>query len=105
MSEDENWRSATAYDYIDELTPSELAWEFLRRNPDYRQSYDELLSTGRLTDEAARQFAQQWGLRFRSRPQGNGSHPADLLDPASRPGHDPARSRTNAVRRFSSDRR
>ena len=42
MSEDESWRSEAAYDYIDKLTPGDLAWEFLRRNPDYRQSYQEL---------------------------------------------------------------
>ena len=35
MSEDEDWRSEAAYDYIDKLTPGDLAWEFLRRNPDY----------------------------------------------------------------------
>jgi hypothetical protein len=33
MSEDESWRSETAYNYIDNLTPGNLAWEFLRRNP------------------------------------------------------------------------
>ncbi|KEQ52219.1 transcriptional regulator domain-containing protein [Sphingobium chlorophenolicum] len=38
MSEDESWRSDAAYDYIDKLTPGDLAWEFLRRNPDYRVS-------------------------------------------------------------------
>lgn len=86
MSEDESWRSEAAYAYIDELTPSDLAWEFLRRNPDYRQSYDELMSTGRLSDEAAEKFARQWGLRFRGRPSQLGAHPAYLLDPANRSG-------------------
>jgi len=27
------------YDYVNELKPPELAWEFLRRNPDYRRNY------------------------------------------------------------------
>ncbi|WP_456857784.1 transcriptional regulator domain-containing protein [Bradyrhizobium sp. USDA 4515] len=104
MSEDENWRSESAYDYIDDLTPSELAWEFLRRNPDYRNSYYTLLSSGRLTEETAREFAQQWGLRFRSRPARHGARPADLLDPASRSGRDPARGRSGGVRRLPSHR-
>ncbi|WP_244935215.1 transcriptional regulator domain-containing protein [Acuticoccus sediminis] len=86
MSEDESWRSDAAYDYIDKLTPGDLAWEFLRRNPDYRKSYQELVAVGRLTEDIAREFAQQWGLRFRGRPAQLGAHPADLLDPASRPG-------------------
>ncbi|WP_219510790.1 DUF6499 domain-containing protein [Rhizobium sp. AB2/73] len=102
MSEGEDWRSAAAYDYVDDLTPSQLAWEFLRRNPDYRQSYSELLSSGRLTEKAAEEFAQQWGLRFRSRPASHRPHPASLLDPASRSGRDPARNRSGACRRLPS---
>ena len=49
MSEDESWRSETAYDYIDNLNPGDLAWEFLRRNPDYRKAYQDLVSSGRLS--------------------------------------------------------
>jgi hypothetical protein len=29
----------TAYDYVLALCPSDLAWEFLRRNPDYQRDY------------------------------------------------------------------
>ncbi|WP_176695970.1 transcriptional regulator domain-containing protein [Phenylobacterium immobile] len=86
MSEDESWRSETAYDYIEKLTPGDLAWEFLRRNPDYRKSYQELLDVGRLTEDVAREFAEQWGLRFRRRPSQLRAHPADLLDTANRSG-------------------
>lgn len=86
MSENESWRSEAAYDYIEKLTPGDLAWEFLRRNPDYRQLYQELLDVGRLTEDVAREFAEQWGLRFRRRPSQLGTHPADLLDPANRSG-------------------
>ncbi|WP_234848938.1 transcriptional regulator domain-containing protein [Sinorhizobium medicae] len=86
MSEDENWRSEAAYDYIDKLTPGDLAWEFLRRNPDYRKSYQELVDIGRLTEDIAREFAEQWGLRFRRRPRQLGAHATDLLDPAGRSG-------------------
>lgn len=102
MAETDNWRSQAAYDYIDTLTPGDLAWEFLRRNPEYRQSYDELLATGQLKSEKAPEFAQQWGLRFRRRPASHSPCPADLLDPAGRPGGDPARSRSRAIRRLSS---
>jgi hypothetical protein len=34
-----DWRSAAAYVYLDDLDPAELAWEFLRRNPDYQRDY------------------------------------------------------------------
>ncbi|MGQ3141146.1 transcriptional regulator domain-containing protein [Rhizobium oryzihabitans] len=85
MSEDESWRSDAAYDYIDKLTPGDLAWEFLRRNPDYRKSYRELVAIGRLTEDVAREFAEQWGLRFRRRSSTFGAYSAGLLDPGNRP--------------------
>ena len=84
MSEDEDWRSEASYDYIDKLTPGDLAWEFLRRNPDYRNAYRDLVATGRLTEAIAQEFAERWGLRFRRRPSQLGANPADLLDPANR---------------------
>jgi Family of unknown function (DUF6499) len=34
-----NWRSASAYAYVDDLNAAEFAAEFLRRNPAYRQDY------------------------------------------------------------------
>ncbi|WP_443025176.1 transcriptional regulator domain-containing protein [Sphingomonas sp. QA11] len=94
MSEDETWRSETAYDYIDNLTPGDVAWEFLRRNPDYRKAYQDLVSSGWLSPEAAEEFANLWGLRFRGRPSYPGSHPADLLDPANRSDSNIARRRS-----------
>ena len=100
MSEDESWRSEAAYDYIDKLTPGDLAWEFLRRNPDYRKSYQELLAIGRLSDAAARDFAEQWGLRFRRRSPQLRARPADLLDPADRSGDASIHRRTEAGRRY-----
>jgi hypothetical protein len=33
------WRSASAYAYVDDLNAAELAAEFLRRNPAYRRDY------------------------------------------------------------------
>lgn len=94
MSEDESWRSETAYDYIDKLNPGDIAWEFLRRNPDYQRAYQDLVSSGRISPQMAEEFATQWGLRFRCRPSHRGSCPADFLDPSNR-------SRGNNVRRRS----
>lgn len=90
MSKDESWRSEAAYDYIDSLTPGDLAWEFLRRNPDYRNAYRDLVATGRLTEAIAQEFAEQWGLRFRRRPSYLRACPTDFLDPANRSGDTPA---------------
>lgn len=32
-----DWRSAAHYEYVSGLTSTGLAWEFLRRNSDYRR--------------------------------------------------------------------
>jgi Family of unknown function (DUF6499) len=85
MSEDETWRSETAYDYIDKLDPGDLAWEFLRRNPDYRSAYQELLVQGQPPTDTSTRFAHQWGLRFRSRSKLQGTQPTDLLDRTRQP--------------------
>lgn len=95
MSEDESWRSEAAYDYIDKLTPGDLAWEFLRRNPEYKKSYQELVAIGRLTEDVTRKFAEQWGLRFRRQSSLLGADPTDFLDPANRSGDGSAHRRTD----------
>ena len=38
-----NWRSPDEYSYLNELTGPELAWEFLRRNPEYIRDCRRLL--------------------------------------------------------------
>ena len=51
-----DWRDAAAYAYMDDLDPGDLAWECLRRNPDYRREYPAMCD-GTLS-------SQTWGLRF-----------------------------------------
>jgi len=34
------WTATAAYLYVLHLRPSELAWEYLRRNPVYRNEWD-----------------------------------------------------------------
>lgn len=52
-----NWRDETDYDYIEKLDASGLAWECLRRNPNYRAAFPDMTE-----NEAA-----AWGLRFPGR--------------------------------------
>lgn len=58
------WRSSSAYDYIDDLTPPQLAWECLRRNPDYQQDYARLAGRSQVSDAEREEVCRKWGLRF-----------------------------------------
>ncbi len=39
-----NWKNDTDYNYTKRLDGPGWAWEFLRRNPDYRNDYDDLIA-------------------------------------------------------------
>lgn len=40
VPENVDWEREDAFDYADDLTLPQWAWEFLRRNPDYRKSWE-----------------------------------------------------------------
>jgi hypothetical protein len=64
---DHNWRDASAYDYISELSPASLAFEFLRRNRNYRREYNAALSTDASDAVSKASLAspeERWGLTF-----------------------------------------
>jgi hypothetical protein len=56
-----DWRSQADYDGLKTMEPEALAWEFLRRNPDYRSLYSTVATKA---DEDNPAMAQRWGLRF-----------------------------------------
>ena len=51
-----DWRVTDSYRYLDHLGPKAFAWEFLRRNPEYRTAYRSISSA-----EDAASVAQRWG--------------------------------------------
>ena len=53
-------RLPAAYRYAEDLGPEEWAWEFLRRDPDYRAATAP--SPAHAPDRAA---GRRWGLSFR----------------------------------------
>ncbi|WP_456749404.1 transcriptional regulator domain-containing protein [Bradyrhizobium sp. USDA 4341] len=59
------WRSEESYGGLKKADAADLAWEWLRRNPDYQKDYMELLSRER-TSATTAQFRRKWGLAFRS---------------------------------------
>jgi hypothetical protein len=73
MAEPPDWRLQTTEHALNRLERQGFAWEFLRRNPDYRSDYERLRSTPASRPSASlphRSAPPQWGLRFpvRSRP-------------------------------------
>ncbi len=57
----EDWRSPAAYQYAATMEPANLAWEFLRRNADYRNAYQAAPAQA---DDGTDGPARRWGLRF-----------------------------------------
>jgi hypothetical protein len=64
-SDRSGWRSTAEYDYVEDLSASDLAWEWLRRNKRYSNDYATLSKAA--TDSAALKAAllDKWRLRFR----------------------------------------
>lgn len=83
------WRTVSAYDYINDLDPPDLAWEFLRRNGAYREEYAEATQAGSLDPKAAAALARRWGLSFRYGPGSDSARNTAFLDPAREPSDDP----------------
>lgn len=79
------WRSSEIYDRLEDLTASELAWEWLRRNEAYARDFaalaDKDIDPQTLTDR----IRQRWGLMFPGRSSARLSCGSGLL--ASRRGH------------------
>ena len=73
MPDDESWRSQDATAYLDRVQRAGFAWEFLRRNPDYRAAYEHMsrdaMSGVTIVLEAALALSQRWGLSFPVRPE------------------------------------
>ncbi len=74
-----HWYPTAAYLYVLHLDGLALAWEYLRRHPDYRLDWRRR----HRRPQAAQQTAQRWGLRLLEDPalDARDAHPAWL------PGH------------------
>jgi len=54
------WRDPQAYAFVQGAAADAIAWEFLRRNPQYQQDFAASRSA-----KAMRALRQRWGLQFR----------------------------------------
>lgn len=79
MPDASRWRSSEAYDHVEDLTASDLAWEWLRRNEAYNQDFEVLTATDTDPHALTDRIRQRWGLRFPGRPIAGPSHCTGLL--------------------------
>lgn len=90
MPDDESWRSQEATAYLDRAQRTGFAWEFLRRNPDYRDDYERMsrdVASGTAAAlEAALALAQRWGLSFPVRSAATKRSCADIVGVQRPPG-------------------
>lgn len=78
-----HWRSPARYDYIERLTASDLAWEWLRRNDAYDHDYEAFDHAPVDRQELTGKIRQQWGLRFPCRPPARSTRRTSLLATAA----------------------
>jgi len=60
-----DWRSPGDYEHLKQLDRAGFAWEFLRRNPAYRDDYDKVSENAQDDDTNRIAVGQTWGLSFR----------------------------------------
>lgn len=64
-----DWRTSSAVEILDRLDRAGFAWEFLRRNPRYRNDYNQIRKAAPRATRIAEAVGQRWGLCFRLRSQ------------------------------------
>lgn len=64
-----DWRTPAAYKHVKDLPAAGFAWEYLRRNEDYRHDVERLAQRREPTGEELDAFASRWGVLFRTQPR------------------------------------
>lgn len=59
-----DWRLPAAYRHAKHIPAAGFAWEYLRRNDEYRQDFQTIGLTGGPSGRDLEGFADRWGLRF-----------------------------------------
>lgn len=62
-----NWDASAEYDYADDLTSSDLAWEWLRRNEAYDRDYQALAAAEADVQSLTDRIRQHWRLFYPAR--------------------------------------
>lgn len=62
-----DWRSPAAYKFAKSIPAAGFAWEYLRRDDEYRREFQAIIATREPDVERLEAFALRWGLRFSDR--------------------------------------
>jgi len=62
-----DWRSPAAYKFAKSIPAAGFAWEYLRRDDEYRREFQSLTTSIKPDPERLEAFVQRWGLRFPDR--------------------------------------
>ena len=67
MTKRPDWRSPEYVDALKNLDRAGFAWEFLRRNPAYRDDYGGIAEDPDKSELSSETVGGNWGLSFRPR--------------------------------------
>jgi hypothetical protein len=67
MTKRPDWRSPDYVDALKNLDRAGFAWEFLRRNPAYRDDYEGIAEDPDESELSSETVGGNWGLSFRPR--------------------------------------
>lgn len=64
-----DWRVPARYAHAEHISAAGFAWEYLRRDEEYRRDYYRVKAVPQGDPKARKVFSERWGLRFRRRPR------------------------------------
>ncbi len=80
VPETKEWRTSSAYDFMDEVDTDNLAWECLRRNEGYQMDFSTSLAPTLTDSKQVEAIRIRWGLRFPRPPQSYRPGTSRILD-------------------------
>jgi len=59
-----DWQSPAAYEHAKDIAAAGMAWEYLRRDDEYRRAFQRMKTLRAPKAGSSKAFSERWGLRF-----------------------------------------
>ncbi|WP_408735361.1 transcriptional regulator domain-containing protein [Gluconobacter albidus] len=59
-----DWQSPAAYEHAQDIAAAGMAWEYLRRDDEYRRAFQRMTTLPVPKPRGRKAFSERWGLRF-----------------------------------------